>query len=188
MRVFSIGPRPNLWLMNSIASRLSSFSRLKALLLLVALPAVASASDVAAWVVVNPSNSPETVFSTDVMEKNNLVRGNWHVSGTGILQTESGPDTAMLYRMILPQPGGGVLRMLAVTPEEMKARLKAGYVTEGALGYVSTKAGPGLTPVVRYAKENRYLWLISAADQAWAAKNGWTKEKTVFWLAADTYR
>ena len=175
--------------MKSIASRLSSFSRLKLLALLVALPAIASASDIASWIVLNPNGpAPETVFSTDVLEKSNLVRGNWHVSGTGLIQTEAGPDTAMLYRMILPLPTGGVLRMLAVTPEEMKARLKAGYVTEGALGYVSTKAGPGLSPVVRFAKGERYLWLVSAADQAWATKNGWTKEKTVFWLAADTYR
>ncbi len=175
--------------MNSIDPRIPLFSRLKLLLLLVALPAVASASDVAAWVVLNPNgSSPETVFSTEVVEKNNLVRGNWHVSGAGIIQTEAGDDTGLLYRMILPLPTGGVLRMLAVTPAEAKARLKAGYVTEGELGYVSTKAGPGLIPVVRYAKENRYLWLISAADQAWAVKNGWTKEKTVFWLAADTYR
>jgi hypothetical protein len=174
--------------MNSIAFRTPTISRLKLLFLLVALPAVASASDVAAWLVLNPSSSPETILSTDVMEKNNLVRGNWHVTGTGVLQSEGGADTALLYRMILPQPNGGVLRMLAVTKDEMKARLKAGYVTEGELGYVSTKAGPGLIPVVRFAKDNRYLWLISPADQAWAAKNGWTKEKTVFWLAADTYR
>jgi hypothetical protein len=174
--------------MNSTAFRTPTFSRLKLLFLLAALPAVASASDVQAWVVLNPSSSPEAIFSTDVVEKNNLVRGNWHVSGSGVIQTESGTDTALLYRMILPLPAGGVLRMLAVTKDEMKTRLKAGYVTEGELGYVSTKAGPGLTPVVRYAKGDRYLWLISAADQAWAAKNGWTKEKTVFWIAADTYR
>jgi hypothetical protein len=174
--------------MNSISSRLPAFFRLKFLLLLAAFPAVASAADVAAWLVFNPAGEPETILSTDVMEKNNLVRGHWHVSGSGVLQTENGDDTALVYRMILPLPSGGVLRMLAVSKEDMEARLKAGYVTEGALGYVSTKAGPGLTPVVRYSKKDRYLWLISAADQAWAAKNGWTKEKTVFWLAADTYR
>ena len=174
--------------MNSIALRSASFTRLKFLLLLAALPAIAAASDVAAWVVLNPNGpAPETIFSTDVMEKNNLVHGNWHVSGAGIIQTEGGADTGLLHRMILPQPNGSVLRMLAVTPEEVKARLKAGYVTEGAVGYVSLKAGPGLTPVVRFAKGNRYLWLISKADQEWATKNGWTKEKTVFWLAADTY-
>ena len=174
--------------MNSIALRLSSFSRLKFLLLLAALPALASASDVQAWLVLNPNGSPETVMSTDVLEKNNLVRGNWHVSGSGVLQTDSGPDTALLYRMILPLPNGGVLRMLAVTPEEMKARVRAGYVTEGALGYVSTKSGPGMVPVIRFAKDDRYLWVVSAADQAWATKNGWKREKPVFWLAADTYR
>ncbi len=174
--------------MNSIASRLSPFFRLKLLLLLVALPAIASAAEMPAWLVLNPNGLPETVLSTDVLEKNNLVRGNWHVTGTGVLQSEGGADTALLYRMILPQPNGGVLRMLAVSPEEMKARLKAGYVTEGAMGYASTKPGPGLTSVVRFAKDDRYLWLMSAADQAWATKNGWTKGKIVFWLAVDSNR
>jgi hypothetical protein len=174
--------------MNSTTLRFLSFSRVKFFLLLAALPAIASAADVAAWVVLNPNGpSPETIFSTDVAEKNNLVRGNWRVSGSGIIQTEAGADTGLLYRMIRPLPGGGVIRMLAVTPEEMKARLKAGFITEGALGYVPLKAVPGSSPVVRYTKGDRYLWLISKADQEWATKNGWTKEKTVFWLPADTY-
>ncbi len=174
--------------MNSIVPRLSSFSGFKFLLLLAALPALASASDVQAWVVLNPVSPAETIFSTDVAEKNNLIRGNWKVSGSGVIQTESGADTGLLHRMILPLPTGGVLRMLAVTPEEVKARLKAGYVTEGAVGYVSLKSAPGLVPVIRFSKADRFLWLISAADQAWATKNGWTREKAVFWLAVDTYR
>lgn len=174
--------------MNSLSPRLAPLSRLKFLVLFAALPAIASASDIAAWLVLNPNGKGETVMSTDVTEKNNLVRGNWKVSGTGVLQTDAGKDTGLLHRMILPQSDGTVIRMLAVSPEDVKARLKAGYITEGALGYVSLKAGPGLVPVVRFMKDDRYLWLISATDHAWAAKNGWTREKTVFWLAADTYR
>jgi hypothetical protein len=171
-----------------MTSLMSPFCRLKLLLLLVALPAIASAAEMPAWLVLNPNGSPETVLSTDVLEKNNLVRSKWHVTGAGALQSEAGPDLAMVYRMVLPQPNGGVLRMLAVSPGEMKARLAAGYVTEGAMGYASTKAGPGLIPVVRYMKDDRYLWVISATDQTWATKNGWTKEKVVFWLATDPNR
>jgi hypothetical protein len=76
------------------------------------------------------------------------------------------------------------MRMLVATPEEVSAMLKAGYITEGALGYVSLKGGPGLTTVYRYTKGERHLWLISWADQKWAEKAGWTREKAVFWLWA----
>jgi len=173
--------------MKTIAVRSSPFSCLKLLLLLVAVPAFASAAEVQAWLVMNPF-SGDSLMSTDVLEKNSLVRGGWKVTGAGVLHSEGDADSGMLHRMIKPLAKGGVLRMLVATTEEVNANLKAGYVTEGALGYVSLKAGPGKIAVYRFAKEDRLLWLISAADQAWATQNGWKRERAVFWIFADQYR
>ena len=53
---------------------------------------------------------------------------------------------------------------------------------------MSLKAGPGLVAVNRFTKGDRYLWLISSVDQAWAEKNGWKRERTVFWLWPNQYR
>jgi hypothetical protein len=174
--------------MNTIAAPFSHFSRLKLLLLLVALPALASAAEMPAWLVLNPSDSPETLMSTDVLEKNGLVRGGWRVSGTGLLHTEGGADTGLLHRMVHPLPKGAALRMLVATADDVNAQLKAGYVIEGALGYVALKPGPGHIAVYRFTKENKFIWLISGADQAWATKNGWTREQAVFWLWVDNNR
>lgn len=173
--------------MNTLATRPASFSRLKLLLLLIALPAMASAGEMPAWLLLNPE-LPETLMSTDVLEKNGLVRGGWHVSGTGLLHTEGAADTGLLHRMVHPLPKGAVLRMLVATSDDVNAQLKAGYITEGALGYVALKPGPGHIAVYRFTKENKYIWLISGADQAWATKNGWTREQAVFWLWVDNNR
>lgn len=173
--------------MNTIASRSTLFSRFKLLLCLVALPALGYAGDIQGWLVLNP-NSPETVMSTDVLEKNNLVRGGWHVSGPGVLHTDKSADTDQLYRMFRPLPKGGVVRMLALGADEMNANLKTGFITEGALGYVPLKAGPGRTAVYRFSKDDRFLWLISDADQSWALKAGWKRDKAVFWLWPNEYR
>ena len=172
--------------MNPIA-RPTSFLRLKLLLCLVALPALASAADIQGWLVLNP-NLPETVMSTDVMEKNRLVKGGWHVSGTGVLHTDAAADTDQLYRMFRAVPKGGVVRMLAVSKADMNAAVRDGYITEGALGYVPLKAGPGRTAVYRFTKGDNLLWLISDADQAWALKAGWKRDKAVFWLWPNEYR
>jgi len=172
--------------MKSITSCLSPLSCLKLMLLAVALPALAAASDVQAWLVLNPS-TPETIMSTDMLEQSRLVHAGWKVSGTGILQTAGGADSGLLYRMVKPLPTGA-LRMLVVTEDELNANLKAGFVTEGALGYVSLKSGPGLIAVNRFTKDSKYLWLISSVDEAWAEKNGWKRERTVFWLWPNQYR
>jgi hypothetical protein len=173
--------------MNTIATRPSLFSRLKLLLLLAVLPAVASAAETQAWLLLNP-NGPETLMSTDVMEKNNLVRGGWRVSGTGVLQTDATADAAVLYRMFRPVPKGGVLRMLVASEDEKKANEKVGYITEGGLGYAALKAGPGRVAVYRFSKAANFIWLISDADQSWATKAGWARDKAVFWLWPNQYR
>jgi len=100
-------------------------------LLLAAFPLMAAAGDISGWLVINtgsPAN-PETILSTDVMEKNRLVHAGWHVSGTGLLQGDEVADSALVFRMFQPQKAGGVVRMLAVTKEEADARTKVGYVT-----------------------------------------------------------
>ena len=172
--------------MNTIDPRSALFRRLKWFLLLLALPAVASAAEVQAWLMFNPASS-ETLMSTDVVEKNHLIHGGWKISGTGVLQSENGADAGLLHRMVRPDPKGS-LRMLVATPDEVSANLKAGFVTEGALGYVSLKSGPGLVAVYRVTKDDRSLWLISWADRKWAEKNGWTHEQAVFWLWTANYR
>lgn len=158
-------------------------------LLVAAFPLAAAAGDISAWVVINtgsPAN-PESILSTDVMEKNRLVHAGWHVSGAGVLQGDEVAGSAQIFRMFFPLPKGGVARMFAVTREEADARTKVGYVTEGALGYVAQKAGPGMIPVIRFSKDARNLWVISATDQAWAEKAGWKREKVAFWLWPNTY-
>ncbi len=158
-------------------------------LLLAAFPLIAAAGDISTWVVINtgsPAN-PESILSTDVMEKNRLVHAGWHVSGAGVLQGDEMADAGQVFRMFRPLPKGGVVRMFAVSKEEADARTKVGYVTEGALGYVSLKAGAGMVPVIRFSKEGKYLWVISAADQDWAEKAGWRREKVAFWLWPNTY-
>ena len=159
---------------------------LKFLLLLVAVPALASASDIQGWLVLNPF-TPETILSTDMLEQSRLVHAGWRVSGTGVLHTSGEAGTGQLYRMVKPLPTGA-LRALAASEEELNANLKARFVTEGALGYVSLKSGPGLVAVNRFTKGDRFLWLISSADQSWAEKNGWKRERTVFWLWPNQYR
>ena len=166
--------------------RLSHFSLIKLLLLLVVVPAMASAAEVQAWLLLN-SFSPETLISTDVLEKNSLVRAGWKISGSGSLQSEGAPDLGLLHRMMRPNPKGAYHSLVA-TPQEVGDNLKAGYVTEGAMGYVALKPGPGLIAVYRFSKEDRLLWLISASDQMWATKNGWTRDRPVFWLGFDPSR
>ena len=172
--------------MKSITLRLLSPSLFKFLLLLVAVPALAAASDIQGWLVLNPF-APECILSTDMLEQSRLVHAGWKVTGTGLLHTSGDASTGQLYRMVKPLPTGA-LRALAASAEELSANLKAGFVTEGALGHVSLKAGPGLIAVNRFTKDGKYLWLISPADQSWAEKNGWKRERTVFWLWPNQYR
>ncbi|MEO6876601.1 MAG: hypothetical protein ABI222_17440 [Opitutaceae bacterium] len=168
------------------AGLFSPRSLIKLVLLLVLLPAVASAAEIQAWLMLN-SFGPESLMSTDVLEKNNLVRAGWKVTGTGMLQTEGDANSGQLFRMVKTD-SKGVLRMLAVTKAEAEIQVKAGYVIEGALGYVATQTGPGHIAVYRFMKADKLLWLIGSADQTWAVKNGWTREKAVFWLWPDNDR
>jgi hypothetical protein len=172
--------------MNTIDPRSALFRRLRLLVLLVTLPAIASAAEVQAWLMFNPA-SAETIMSTDLLEKNHLVLGGWRVSGTGILQSDGVADSGLLHRMVRVEPKGAS-RMLVATMDEVEANLKAGFVTEGALGYVSLKPGPGLIAVHRFAKGGKSIWMIGAADQTWAEKNGWKREQPAFWLWPDQYR
>jgi hypothetical protein len=176
--------------MKTLAAPFFRASPFKLFLLLAAMPLLAVAGDIQAWLVINTGNpaAPETILTTDVLEKANLVRGNWKVSGTGVLQGDPVSGSAPVFRMFHPLPKGGVARMLAVSQEDADARTKVGYVTEGNLGNVSVKAGPDFVPVIRFIKDGKYLWVISAADQTWATKAGWTREKVVFWLWPSTYR
>ena len=172
--------------MKTFAARLPLLARLRLLLLLAAFPAVMSAGEMQAWLMFN-AGSNETLMTTDFLEKNHLAQGGWKVSGTGVLQSEGGADTAKLFRMVLPTPKA-IFRMLVTSQDEVNARLKAGFVTEGALGYVSLKAGPGYLAVSRFSKGDKLIWLISAADQKWAETNGWKRETNVFWIWPGDYR
>jgi hypothetical protein len=166
--------------MNTTAVPVSPFHRLKLLVLLAALPAMLAAADVQAWLIRNP-DSPESIMSTDPTEKDRLIKASWSLSGTGVLHTEAADDSAPLHRMVRTTPKA-VSRMLAANPAEVAAALKAGYETEGKLGFVALTSAPELVPVYRYSKEKRLLWLISPSDQVWAKKDGWKQERVAFWL------
>ena len=172
--------------MKTFAARMPLLPRLMLLLLLAALPAMASAGEMQAWLMFNPSSS-ETLMTTDFLEKNHLAQGGWKASGSGVLHSEGGADTAKLFRMVLPTDKG-IFRMLVTDPEEVSAKLKAGFVTEGMLGYVSVKSAIGLIPVCRFSKGGKVIWLSSAADQKWAETNGWKREPNKFWLWPNDYR
>ena len=145
---------------------------------------VAAAVEMPAWLVFNSANpaAPESILSTDILEKSGLVRAGWKISCAGVVQSEAVPDSALVYRMVRQLPKGGVLRMLVTSKAEENALVQGGYLTEGALGYVSTQPGAKMLGVCRYTRNGKYLWLVAAADQQWALKNGWTREKVVFWL------
>ena len=172
--------------MNTHVPRSPLLSRLTFLLLLAVLPAMAAAGEMQAWLMYNPSSS-ETLMTTDFLEKSHLAQGGWKVSGSGILQSEGGTDTAPLVRMVRATDKG-IFRMLVTDPEEVSAKLKAGFVTEGTLGYVAVKTAVGLIPVCRFSKAGTFIWLSSAADQKWAETNGWKREPNKFWLWPTNYR
>ncbi len=153
----------------------------QSLLVLVALPLAVNASDVRAWVLLRQnSDASETILSTDSVEMKFLTKSGWKISATGNLTSNGGANRLMVHRMVLMAPA--VSRRLGLLPDEVAAYLKAGYVTEGAMGYASVVESPGAVAVRRYRKAEREIWLGVPELQTWAESSGWKSDDGVFWL------
>jgi len=150
-------------------------------LLLVALPLAVNASDVRAWVLLRQNaDASETILSTDVKEMRSLTKFGWQISATGNLTTDGGARKVLVSRMLSTSPV--VSRRLVLAPEEVAAYLKAGYVTEGAMGYASAVEVPGALAVRRFRKADREIWVSTPELQSWAESGGWKGDGAVFWL------
>ncbi len=150
-------------------------------LVLVALPLAVNAADVRAWVLLRQnSDASETILSTDSVEMKFLTKSGWQIGATGNLTSNGGANKLMVHRMVLTAPE--VSRRLGLLPEEVAANLKAGYVTEGAMGYASVAESPGAIAVRRYRKGEREIWLAVPELKSWAESSGWKSDGGVFWL------
>ena len=150
-------------------------------LVLVALPLAAIASDVRVWVLLRQnSDASETILSTDSKEMRSLTKFGWQISATGNLTTDGGAKKVMVTRMLSTSPV--VSRRLVLAPEEVAANLKAGYVTEGAMGYASAVEMPGAIVVRRFRKADREIWVSTPELQSWAEGSGWKSDGAAFWL------
>ena len=150
-------------------------------LALVAFPLAVNAADVRAWVLLRQnSDASETILSTDSVEMKFLTKSGWQISATGNLTSNGGANKLMVHRMVITAPE--VSRRLALLPDEVAANLKAGYVTEGAMGYASVAEVPGAIAVRRFRKSEREIWLAASELQTWAESSGWKSDGAVFWL------
>jgi hypothetical protein len=150
-------------------------------LVLVALPLAVNAADVPAWVLFRQnSDASETILSTDSVEMKFLTKSGWQISAAGNLTSTSGANKLMVHRMVLMAPE--VSRRLGLSPDEVAANRKAGYVTEGAMGYASMVESPGAIAVRRYRKAEREIWLGATELKSWAESSGWKSDGAVFWL------
>lgn len=150
-------------------------------LVLVALPLAVNASDVRAWVLLRQnSDASETILSTDSKEMRSLTKFGWQISATGNLTTNGGAKKVLVTRMLSTSPV--VSRRLVLAPEEVAANLKAGYVTEGAMGFASAVQLPGTIEVRRYRKADREIWVSTPEMQKWAEGSGWKSDGAAFWL------
>lgn len=151
-----------------------------ALLGLLAFPGMGVAATVQAWLLIS-GDLKDSVISTDPKEKKLLQNGGWKVSGTGNLQTAPEKGAVALHR--LARAGTDATdRLLEADAGKLAAHVKSGFTDEGALGYVSSAAKPGLIPVYHFTKDGKHFWLIDKADQPAAEAKGWKPAGVSFWL------
>lgn len=145
------------------------------------LPTMAVASDTKVWVLLmqNPA-AAQTIVSSNPTEKEGLIKAGWRLSGTGLVSTEGGAGRGLLHRLLRTNPD--VERQLAMSPEELATHTAAGFVSEGAMGYVQLQAAPDLLPVHGFSKGGRFIWVMDHHDQYWADQNGWKRAGQMFWL------
>lgn len=160
----------------------SIFSRRVALtfLSLVMLPVIASAATSQAWLLVSGAWN-DSIITTDQKERDRLKREDWKISGTGLLQSSAKPGAVPLHRMF-NAGSKSVDRLLETRPAKVAARVKAGFIDEGVLGYVASEEKPGLVPVYHFVKEDKHFWLIDPKDKDTAERNGWKEDGISFWL------
>lgn len=147
---------------------------------LVMLPIFASAAANQAWLLVS-GDWRDTIITTDYKERDMLTGGGWKISGTGLLQSSANSGGVPLHRMFKPGANPSE-RLLEIVPSKVAARVKAGFIDEGVLGYVASEEKPELVAVLHFTKENRHFWLIDPKDKAAAERNGWKEEGVSFWL------
>lgn len=143
-------------------------------------PGLAFAETVQAWLLLS-ADWRESLLSTDLGEKDSLLKTGWKLNGTGNLQAQAEKGAAPLHR--LARPGSDATdRYLEYDAAEVEKHVKAGFADEGQLGFVAIKEKTGLVPVHHFQKGEGHLWLIDLTDQSAAEKQGWKNEGVSFWL------
>lgn len=88
-------------------------------------------------------------LTADRAEYDHLVNLGWIGRGSGgrvFVEPGSAPDLVALYRLYVPPSGD---HFYTTNVSERDAAVGAGYVYEGAVGYVLTRLGPGRRPLYR---------------------------------------
>jgi hypothetical protein len=141
----------------------------------------AQAQQTRTWLMLNLT-SQESFFVTDPAERASLTAAGWKTNGEGCLLATAQAESAPLQRLV-KSTDKGVDRVFAISPEQLSAATKDGYVNEGTLGEVSPKRqNATMIPVYHFTQDARNLWLIDKADRAWAEKAGWKFKGVAFWL------
>ncbi|MBA4138610.1 MAG: hypothetical protein C0518_14995 [Opitutus sp.] len=133
------------------------------------------------WVLIDPA-SGDSVFSTDAEEKKRLVAGHWKVNAEVRIWSEGAADRSELHRLVRVANDRSS-RLVSARADEIATAKRAGFVDEGALGFVALKElNDSLVPVRRFKNGDRFLWLIDEADRAWAENSGWQLVGEDFWV------
>ena len=151
------------------------------ILLVLSLPLAAPAQVTQSWLMLH-KDMQDTMIVIDPAERAKLEQAGWTLNGTLVFVPENEPGGAALHRMAqYNKVNGG--RIFTARSGEIKAAINLGYTDEGKLGLVGLKQlSPGMLPVQRYRKGERYIWLLDKSVQLWAEQNGWRADVISFWV------
>jgi len=151
------------------------------ILLVLGLPLAAPAQVTQSWLMLH-KEMQDTMIVIDPAERAKLEQAGWTLNGTLVFVPDNEPGGAALHRMAqYNRVNGG--RIFTARTGEIKAAINLGYTDEGKLGLVGLKQlKPGMLPVQRYRKGERYIWLVDKSVQPWAEENGWRPDVISFWV------
>lgn len=149
--------------------------------LILGLPLAATAQVTQSWLMLH-KEMQDTMIVIDVAERAKLEQAGWTLNGTLGFVPDNEPGGVALHRMAqYNKVNGG--RIFTARSGEIKAAINLGYTDEGKLGLVGLKQlSPGMVPVQRYRKGERYIWLVDKSVQPWAEENGWRPDVISFWV------
>jgi hypothetical protein len=149
--------------------------------LILGLPLAATAQVTQSWLMLH-KEMQDTMIVIDAAERAKLEQAGWTLNGTLGFVPDNEPGGVALHRMAqYNKVNGG--RIFTARSGEIKAAINLGYTDEGKLGLVGLKQlSPGMVPVQRYRKGERYIWLVDKSVQPWAEENGWRPDVISFWV------